>query len=718
MQLLSVQDDKDRERTIPVDTIEGVDVKSHPFKKMLNGKKGGRLALADIVQPDRFLVYVAKPSAIIPFLDDGAKFLSSLGSIITSNKIEYNLKAKYLNRLGLDEQMLRMFLKSGAIMETALIFPDLFFIDGTDVTSISRFRQPEVLETFLELAGVKQIFDGNIISLNLKNGQKVFWAFQDDLLFISTDRSEIDGSLALLKNAGKGSLGQSDEFRYMLTQLPLTKDTRMYAYLSDPFIRKLVGPSTKIGQLRRMNARADMEYLTSCALLAELDGITDSNSVKKLAELGYISPEYLGRDYSIDKNLVVHSEANGTLGAMKTLSEIPVGKATNQEKDAYKAYVENYQSYWSRYFDPIAVRLDDQSDGSLEATTFILPLIDNSIYDSIREVLKKQEDGIPLQLPELSPKPVTMLSLNLTEESWIELAKDMAADFFEQHTAVSPSILDDMGPGLHLAVHDADPVIALGSGDILGVFSGRPVFTGDELLFAPVILSILTRPCTLIVETREPEKARQILRQASRASFRKRWQSSFFHPEYEFYQINGKDEWILLVDIMGTIKLRYGIEVQKNFIMIRNIPWSNTDRIVNVENAVLNGARLTAFPKSCDLQLPGLNTSASERNRKAALRGTSLLYPLAASGFATIENILEKHNQLFGFKPVHPTDGQWRWKNNHLESTVFGSVFQQKQPGSDMKDRKLGLLKDIEYLSVSMQFEDTGLRTILRWKKE
>ena len=34
-------------------------------------------------------------------------------------------------------------------------------------------------------------------------------------------------------------------------------------------------------------------------------------------------------------------------------------------------------------------------------------------------------------------------------------------------------MLDDLGPGLHLAVHDADPVIALGSGDLLGAFGSN-----------------------------------------------------------------------------------------------------------------------------------------------------------------------------------------------------------------------------------------------------
>src|SRR2546428_8367618 len=51
------------------------------------------------------------------------------------------------------------------------------------------------------------------------------------------------------------------ELRYLLTELPLTKDTRTFVYMSDPFIRRMVGPAVKIAQLRRMRARAEMEMI-------------------------------------------------------------------------------------------------------------------------------------------------------------------------------------------------------------------------------------------------------------------------------------------------------------------------------------------------------------------------------------------------------------------------------------------------------------------------
>src|SRR6266536_2644266 len=93
-----------------------------------------------------------------------------------------------------------------------------------------------------------------------------------DLLLVSTSRAELQAIAAV----GGASLGRSAEFRYMLTQLPLKKDTRALIYFSDPFIRRMVGPAVKIGQLRRMRARAEMEMITAGALLYTLDGNRDT----------------------------------------------------------------------------------------------------------------------------------------------------------------------------------------------------------------------------------------------------------------------------------------------------------------------------------------------------------------------------------------------------------------------------------------------------------
>lgn len=706
------------QRTIPVETLKGVEVKSHPYNDMLRGGKGGELPLANVVPCDRVFVHVARPETLLPFLDSGAGFLSLLGTTFTGNSVEYDLKGNYMSRLGATNEWLRLFLRPEVVKEMALVFPDLFFIDGTDVTIVSRLTQPKLIQDLLKLLGVANLTADNVVTRDVGGGRSAFWALRNDLLVTSTSRSELDAVLTLQKNAGKDSLGQSAEFRYMLTQLPARSLTRMYAYFSDPFIRRQVGPAVKIGQLRRTAAHAAMERVAASALLARLDGIRSLDSVEALAGRGYLQTNDLNDSFTIDTNLVVSSKLYGPLTRMNTLTEVPVEKITPAEAATYKTYVDNYSRYWRRYFDPIAIRLDDAPGDSIEATTFILPLIDNTAYNGLREALLTREDSVELKAPGLAPEPVIMLSLNLRDESWRKIAEGLS-EIFMQYGGVSPAVLDDLGPGLHLAIHDADPVIALGSGDLLGALNanllGAGGGRGGEMMFIPVALSVLTRPCSLIVETRNPERTRQFLRQTTAGGVER--QGRFNRgTDVNFYQVEGQDSWICSLDIMGLLKLRYGLEVQGSYVVVRNIPWSNKDRVARMDTAPLNGACLQAYPDACEMQLAGLFAAEQDRSLLSARQGLSALYPLVASGYATPDKAAAEQARLFGFKPIHPGDGKWVWDNYELTSSQYGSVHRQKQPAYAKDKSRFGLFNDIETLCVGMQFEDTGLRTVIRWK--
>jgi hypothetical protein len=711
----ATRDDKSQQ-TVPIETIKGVEIKSHPYEEMLKGEKGGELALANFVPRDRFFIYIARPETILPFLDTGADFLSVLGTTLTGNSVDYDLKAKYLARLGLTYEWLKLFLTPEIVKEMALVFPDLFFIDGTDVTVVSRLAEPKLIAEALKQAGIADLKDDNVMVRDLGEGRNAYWALRKDLLVAGTSKSELEAVLALQGDAGKDSLGQSAEFRYMLTQLPVRSVTRMYAYFSDPFIRRQVGPAVKIGQLRRAAALAKMEQITAAALLAQMDGMSVSNSVSALCDRRYLPPaeSFQPGDYALDTNLTVSSKTYGTPKNLTPLLSLPVDRATQKEADAYKAYVGNYNRYWRQYFDPIAIRLDDSPGNALEATTFILPLIDNTAYNGVRAALLTREDGMELKAPGIAPEPVTMLSLNLRDELWLKIVESLS-EIFTRYGGVSPAALDDLGPGLHLAIHDADPVIALGSGDMLGVFNAN-LFSGGrggQMMFIPIALSVLTRPCSLIVETRNPERTRQYLRQTT--GLRPRTQERLDGVDVTFSQVEGQDSWICTLDIMGLMRLRYGLEVQGGYVVIRNIPWSNKDRVARTDTAPLNGACLQAYPAACNLQMAGLFAATQDRFLASAMQGIGALYPLVASGYATAETAATEHARLFGFKPVHPGSGKWMWDGRDLTSSQYGSVLRQRQPTYKEKD-VFGLLNDIEHLCVSLQFEDTGLRTLVRWK--
>ena len=166
--------------------------------------------------------------------------------------------------------------------------PDLFLIDGTDVTIIVRVSNILLAKPALTMLGITRI-GKDIAEHKSESGQGTFWSTRGDVIVFGTNREEVKSVLALHDAKGAGSLGRGAELRYMLNRLPIKEDTRAYFYFSDSFIRRLVGPEVKIGQLRRLRARGEMERLTAAVLHAELDGVKGRPTPASLAELNYAS---------------------------------------------------------------------------------------------------------------------------------------------------------------------------------------------------------------------------------------------------------------------------------------------------------------------------------------------------------------------------------------------------------------------------------------------
>lgn len=327
-----------------------------------------------------------------------------------------------------------------------------------------------------------------------------------------------------------------------------------------------------------------------------------------------------------------------------------------------------------------------------------------------------QEDGTPLKTPRFSPDPVLQFSVNLKEAAWQSVSETLS-DILSGHAQLDPAIVDDFGPSVHLFVNDSDPVISLGSGDILGGFGGNAAGLGrnNQMMLIPFVASMLTRSCTIAVETSHPEKTIMYLRNAA-DSFS---DGSLFGGDElrsEIYQIEDRDSWVCLFDIMGAVKLRYGLEVQDGFLMIRNIPWSSKDQLERIENSNLNGMGLKVYPEACKLQLPGLHSTAAEKSRASALQGIGHLFPLLSSGYATMDHAAEIHMKLFGFTPRQANADNWAWQDDVLESSLYGSVYRKKQPAYTEGDDGFGLMGAIQELGLEMQFEHTGLRTKIKWK--
>ena len=696
---------------IEINSVTGVQVRSHPFKKMLGGQRGGQLELANYTPHDRFFVYLGKPATLERMLDAGAPFIASVGSAFTGNSLNYGLERRYLNRLGMQREQLHTILKSGLVQEMALFCPDLFFIDGTDLTVIAKVEQPRLLNGLFKLLNPQGQLSDAIMEMPGANSS-AYVALRGNLLFLATNRSELEQSLKLQANDGKNSLGQSDEFRYMLTKLSITDKTRGYAYFSDPFVRRLVGPKVKIGQLRRILAKRQMEGLTARGMLARIDDPEATLNIERLRASGYVPKDWHSQEYDLDETGIVHSKAYGTLNEMRTLIDSPVETITTKEAQAYAEYLRNYSNYWRRFFDPIAIRLNESAPQQLEVSTFILPLVDNTIYNSLRMALETDRTADALAVPEIKPTPVVKLSLNLSEVTWQNIAETFS-DLFTRYTGTNAAVLDDLGPSMHLAIFDSDPIIALGSGDVFGAFGSSMSGMNTDMAMIPIALSMFTRPCSIFIETRNPARTAQLLRQAATAFDAKQNANDEFQAQ--IFQVGDEQKWVWMLDIMGMVKLRYGVEIVDDYIVVRNIPWSTKEKIIKVESAELNAASLLVNPGACLEQLPGLFAAASDANSRVAMSGLGRLMPFMVGKNISVEEAMKEHQRLLGFFPKTVLGDQLAWQHQRLISADYGEPLRQRQPAFDPQ-KPFGLMNQIDFLRLEMQFEDDGLRSSIRWR--
>jgi HEAT repeat protein len=698
------------EAITPVESLGKVHVRSHPFDKMLKESEAPtvRVELADYVPQDRFFAWFRDIDALGSIFDAGAEQFLRFESSLAVKSVEYELEARYKQRLGISEQMLDQIQALNVIRDFAIVTSDLFFIDGSDVTIVANLTSPAITKTVLDLLGLKAPVDGTTMTQKTENGDEVFWTIRGKVLMLGTSSDEIDRMLTLKPKRDKGRLGNSSEFLYMQQQLTIGNNTEAYFYFSDAFIRHLVSPEVKIAQLRRMQARAEMEILVAGAMLYLLDGHRNVPSKQQLVNRGYVPTYMEDRDYTLSEDLIATSSTHGQIARLEPIDDLAVTHVTSREESAYKDFVNNYSRYWRQFFDPIAIRFDKVDEKTHEIQSFILPLLDSRVYNEVQDALVTKKTGQDLVIPSVTPAPSMLFSINVNDNLRVGLSQ-MLADMLVEYTSVDPEIFDSIGSGIHLAVQDSTPIIALGGGDIWGAVSQEMLNLEGFGSFVPFMASLVTQPATIMIELAEPAKVQEFLSEAvvKRAEV---------GGDGELHKLQGREAWIYTLNFEDIVQIHLRLEIQNNYLLISNLPWTTAVTIGPGTTQALNGAQLTLDLTKIEKQLPALHTKVFTDYRKAAVDGMGYLYPMLEAGVAdSVNQANERHLKIFGFRPLHPSQGEWLWRDSYLESSEFGTAMRPVQPEFEEGGRNFGLFPEVESIGVNMQLEDTGLRATIRW---
>lgn len=677
------------EPPVPLASLTGIATPPHPWAEM--PRSTARLALADCVPLDRALLYLPKPKAALASLEGaGAAFLQRVSSFSGSGGLDTSIISRTLEDLGLGDGRGRRLIESGAVREAAIFFPDLAFMAGTEATVVADLAQPEAASFIPE---------GSVHGYKTAGG-KAFAARKGARIFLSTSKPELELALALHAAGGKDSLGRSDEFAVVLEKLAPDADTEVFAYLSDAFIRALVGPRRRILQARQAAARADMEMLAAAALLRRMDAPGEPSNLADLKARGYIPQGVDLGPLTLTATGQVRHAAFGPLERLLPLARVPLKEVSAGEAEAYEAFKEGYSRYWSRYFDPIAFRLDAKADGRQELETFVLPLLDSSIYLPMRALLSHEG---PLPRPRWRQPMVAELGLRLrTEESSLPRPiSEMAQGLMQVGTGVVVA-----------AFPDGAPVLATGNGSPATILESDPFNQRNGLVgMGALALGIFTRPVVIAVELKDPEATRKSLRDViTRMLPASLWQGGELDG---LLSAEPDGSLMLRLGFLRLASMRFTFRVEDRWLLLSNDASLPASLLTGTDEGGAYAASLQLRPEALDRGLPAAFQAAVEGESRSAFAAMAWLGPWLRPGGDVKAAQAESH-RILGVTPLLPADalapGRW------LEHKDYG---RPTRPATPLRDpaRDFGLLEGVREPKVEMRFEETGLRARLSWRR-
>jgi hypothetical protein len=390
---------------LPVDDLTGPTVRSHPFEEM-EQRRADVPALFRLCPRDQWAVSLPAGAGEA----GGKRAWSALEqelSAQTGMALRRDDLAWLLGQWGLgddDDTAALMAALDG--VPVAATGSDLAFALGVDVTLLIDIRahpeREERLQQHVERVGDRpdvklklgrrEGFDV-LALLSADHSVKLFSARPDDHTFaVSNSPRALDRVLRVARGDAP-ALADADEVAVMRHLLPATANERAFAYLSDAFIRRLLGPAARVASLRRAKCRQLRAMLGYASELFALEHDRAPNDVAELYAAG-CAPGLFGSGWlacpehgtlALDERGRPRCGVHGRLRGAHGLAELEplVERITPEEKAQYEVFVREYSQRWRQYFDPIGVRLETEG-GRAHIETVVLPLIDNSIYEGLR----------------------------------------------------------------------------------------------------------------------------------------------------------------------------------------------------------------------------------------------------------------------------------------------------------------------------------------------
>lgn len=434
-------------RPVRVSTLAGPQVKSHPWGKMLAGRRPEISALARAVPEDFYFAEFRALSRLLDAFEAGDLWGSHLYNQALRDTATLDVGERVKRQLAVETDPRTRPFYDLVVEEVAVAGSDPFVREGSDVTLLFRVRQPLIfrgrMDSFIEEAAkarpdarreTGQYLGVEYVQLQTpERDVSVVSAYPEEGLHV---RSNSPAAFRRVVEAIKGKdasgravrrLGDTQEFAYIRTLMP-RGDAREdgFVYLSDPFVRRLMGPVVKLTERRRMLCYNHLRMIGHAALLLRTERGRAPASLAELKEAG-AAPGLFGEGalscpdggrYALSSDAAAGTcTHHGHALRMTPNIEAPVAEVSGEEAEEYRAFVAEYNQYWRTFFDPIAFRLKVAPD-ELRVETVVLPLIDNTAYTALALALGGAPE--PLDALPVPRRNIFSAGLRLNKEGMLK----------------------------------------------------------------------------------------------------------------------------------------------------------------------------------------------------------------------------------------------------------------------------------------------------------
>lgn len=717
------------ERTVSVNSLEGPNIKSHPFDEMIQGRAFEIFPVARLIPYDNYYCHFTSISKEIAASDLIKQWGTSLLRAISVSARDADLPSRYQGQLCIDISTLTRLFGELVIGEIAITGGDSFLREGSDVAIIIQVKNRMVFNGMMKSYADKALkanpdakrtessYNGISIqsiatpdrSINSHSAYlddyKVYTNSMDTLKLIIDTHSQ-----------KRKSMADNVDFKYMRTIFHGTAETEDgFIYMSDSFIRKLLSARWKIEAQRRIICQNHLRMIGNAATMYRTE-MRKQASVSTLVDEEYLSKKITqcpdNGTYSLNESGRAFCTAHNCLQYCTPISGVAIDKAADVEAKDYREFVERYNNYWSRYFDPIGIRF--KLGNQIEIETCILPLIENSIYNQLREIV----GGEPVELNSQLITDGTIVSIG----GKFNLDGDMTRQIQMMQQQIFPTL-----PGISSAFGD-NLSINLYDSDVLFTFSesGMNMFGGwmglkEQIIFG-LIASSINLPVYAVLDLKDEDLAETFIQEMLKVLQRKfsaegRQGFAEFGVEpysagaYKGYEIN------ILTCRLFVIKFRLHYAIASNRLIVstkRYVLEKALDAIDIKQASDMANLQLKVRPRAFDKLRPIIKVGWQERMRDACLKNIEPVRVLVECHDATEKTLNAVSKKVEGVTMRCPSGGKYRYDNTRdiVYCSVHGNRNHPKQPLEVNENEGLiDFLNRMNDFYVSFRFTEEGIMT-------